>query len=108
MSALKADFVAGECEAGEEDHDILGDEIKITSDQMDDALLGMREGVEVKKRRQFLWSYDDCFVGKRCKLVQHRGTLLTPCCVGQPLRVLTGWWRSSAFRVSKPLKWAKK
>jgi len=59
---FSADFVAGECEAGEEDHDILGDEIKITSDQMDDALLGMREGVEVKKRRQFLWSYDDCFV----------------------------------------------
>jgi len=57
------DYLGGECDEDEDDSDILGENNKISSDQLDDVLVAIRNGVEVKKRRHFLRSYDQCFVG---------------------------------------------
>jgi len=54
-----------ECEDQEDgDNDLLGEKIKISSDQLDDILVSFRAGVEVKPRRWLFKTYPECFVGK--------------------------------------------
>jgi len=57
------DFTGGECDEDEDDSDLLGENNKISSDQLDDVLVAFASGIDVKKRRHFLRSYDHCFVG---------------------------------------------
>jgi len=60
------DFDGSGCDEDEEDNDLLGDKIKISSDELDDLLPTFKDpktGVEVKPRRSMLKSYPDCFVG---------------------------------------------